>query len=83
MVSIYSNAVRFEECASYFQRLIDVLLSTVKWQQALASLEDIVIFSKTPDDHIEHTRSVLYLLKDANVTLKLNKCPLLQIRYIT
>ena len=57
-----------------FQRAIDVILSSVKWQFALVYLDDIVIFSPKPEEHIEHVKKVLMLLQDAGVTIKLRKC---------
>lgn len=40
----------------------------------LVSLADLVIFSGTPDEHIDHFRHVLIILYDAVVTLNLLKC---------
>lgn len=57
-----------------FQRNMGIILSSVMWQFALIYLNDIAVFSKTPEDHIEHTGKVLTLLRDFGVTLKLNKC---------
>ena len=57
-----------------FQRAIDVILAQVRWQYSLVYLDDIVVFSKTGEEHIDHVRSVLSLLADAGVTLKLKKC---------
>lgn len=47
---------------------------TLRWQYALSYLDDIVIFSRTPQEHIGHVRKVLTLLHDAGVTLQLKKC---------
>lgn len=54
-----------------FQRAMDFLLAKVKWQFALVYLDDIVIFSRTQDEHIAHARQLLTLLHDAGVTLNL------------
>ena len=37
-------------------------------------LDDILIFSKTPDEHLQHLRLVLQTLKDAQLYAKLSKC---------
>lgn len=37
-------------------------------------LDENVIFSRTPADHIDHVRQVLTLVYDAGITLKLKKC---------
>lgn len=47
---------------------MDVLLTRVKRQFALVCLDDIVIFSRTPNEHVDHARAVLMLLYDAAVT---------------
>jgi len=57
-----------------FQRVMDVILSSVRWQFALVYLDDIFVFSTTVEDHFDHVRTVLGLLKDAGVTLRLDKC---------
>lgn len=56
-----------------FQRVEDVILTTMKWQVALVYLEDIVIFSKTAKGYSKDVRQVLTLGKDAGVTVKLRK----------
>lgn len=52
---------------------MDVLQTKVKLQFALVYLDDIVIFSHTPGDHIKHVRSFLKLINDANVSVNLKK----------
>lgn len=47
------------------QRAMDIILSSVKWQCALVYLNDIVIFLKSLDEHIDQVRQVLTLLNDA------------------
>lgn len=56
-----------------FQRASDIILSAVMWQYAVVYLEDIVIFSRTPEVHIKHTGMVLLLFRDAGVTIKVQK----------
>lgn len=50
-----------------------VLLSLDEWQFAIDFLNNVVIFSKSPDDHIDHEELLLTLLIDAVVTRKLKK----------
>lgn len=54
-----------------FQHTVDVMLSTVRSEFSLLYLEDIVIFSISPREHIGHVQTVLALLHNAGVTLKL------------
>jgi hypothetical protein len=37
-------------------------------------LDDILVFSKTPDEHLQHLRIVLNTLRKANLYAKLSKC---------
>lgn len=48
-------------------------LSIVEWQFALLFLHDVVVFSKTLQQRINHIRGVLSLLKSAGATLKIKK----------
>ena len=58
---------------SIFQGAIDMILSGVKWQYNLVYLEDIIIFSRSFKEHLHHVESVLKLLQNAGVTLRLRK----------
>jgi hypothetical protein len=57
-----------------FQRTIDVVLNTFKFQCALTYLDDIVIYSATFEQHFIDLNRVLKLLEDAGISLKLSKC---------
>jgi len=61
---------------STFQRVIDIILSTVKWQYALVYLDDVIIYSRSAEEHMTHVATVLRMLMEAGVTLKLRKCSL-------
>lgn len=57
-----------------FQRSIDVVLATVKWQFSMVYVKDIVICFETQETHTRHTREYLTLLSKTGVILKLKKC---------
>jgi transposase InsO family protein len=57
-----------------FQRAVDVILSTVRFQCALTYLDDIIVYSSSFDQHLGDLENVLKLLQDAGITLKLSKC---------
>lgn len=57
-----------------FQRVMNIILSSVHWQFALVYLDDVIVFSKTLDEHFDHVRTVLRLLRNAGVTIRLDKC---------
>lgn len=45
-----------------FQRTMNVILSSVKWQFTLVHMDDIMIYSETPKQHTAHVCKVLLLL---------------------
>jgi Reverse transcriptase (RNA-dependent DNA polymerase) len=67
-----------------FQRAIDVILSSVRFQCALTYLDDIVLYSPTFDKHLEHLSTVFQLLKAAEVSLKRAMCSFaaLHVKYL-
>ena len=56
-----------------FQRMTDQLLRGVELFAA-AYLDDLVIFSKTWEDHLQHIKIVLQRLRKAGLTAKPSKC---------
>ena len=60
------------------QRALDIILSCSRWKTCLVYLDDVVVFSRTVDEHIRHLREVLLQLEKAGVSLKPSKCHLLQ-----
>eukprot|EP00171_Calliarthron_tuberculosum_P013936 IDg13936t1 len=57
-----------------FQRALDIILAGYKWQTCLVYLDDVIVFSKTYEEHLTHLDQVLTALKGAGVTLQLRKC---------
>ena len=57
-----------------FQRPLDIILSSVRWKNFLVYIDDVVIFSKTDEEHFSRVSHVLTLLEEAGVKLKLKKC---------
>jgi Reverse transcriptase (RNA-dependent DNA polymerase) len=54
-----------------FQRFVDITLSGLTWNTCLVYLDDIILFSKTPAEHLD---VVLHRLYRAGLTLNLKKC---------
>ncbi|KAJ9534185.1 hypothetical protein QJQ45_007005 [Haematococcus lacustris] len=57
-----------------FQRLMNDVLHDLLDDCVLVYLDDILIFSRTPQEHIAHLRRVLDLLRKHKLYAKLSKC---------
>jgi len=60
------------------QRALEIILSGIRWQTCLVYLDDVIVFSRTVDAHIQHLREVLLLLEKAGVSREPSKCHLFQ-----
>ena len=61
-----------------FQRFMNDVLKSVIKKFALVYLDDVIIYSKTLDQHITHIEKVLDLLRKAGLKIKISKCTFLQ-----
>ena len=59
---------------SSFQHLLTQVLHHLNYQIALVYVDDILVFSKTFEDHLKHLQLVFDRLRAANLTLKPSKC---------
>ena len=59
-----------------FQRFMEGCLGDLRDQVCILYLDDIIVFSKSFDEHMEHVRQVLQRLKMHGVKLKPSKCKL-------
>ena len=57
-----------------FQRLMESCLGELHLRWCIIYLDDIIIFSKTPQEHIERVRGVFAKLDAAGLRLKPSKC---------
>ena len=57
-----------------FQRVMDTVLSGLKWQSCLVYLDDVVVFSRDFDEHLRRLRAALQAIKTAGLSLKPTKC---------
>ena len=60
------------QAPAYFQELMTGILKDFPF--TIAYLDDIIIFSKTPQEHLSHIRMVFEKLKLANLSMKKSKC---------
>ncbi|KAJ5413808.1 gag/polymerase/env polyprotein [Penicillium cosmopolitanum] len=57
-----------------FQRFINTTLAEYLDDFATAYVDDILIFSETIEEHVEHVRKVLQRLREAGLQASINKC---------
>ena len=57
-----------------FQCLMESCLGEMHLKWCIIYLDDIIVFSKTPEEHIERLRGVFEKLSVAGLRLKLSKC---------
>jgi hypothetical protein len=60
--------------AATFQRMVDGVLRGLKPTQCLVYLDDVVVFGASIEEHAERLRNVLDRLREAKLSLKLEKC---------
>ena len=70
------------QAPAYFQELMTGILKDFNF--TIAYLDDIIIFSKTPQEHLLHIRMLFKKLKSANLSMKKSKCSFLskEIQYL-
>ncbi|CAC5379676.1 Retrovirus-related Pol polyprotein from transposon 297 [Mytilus coruscus] len=56
------------------QQLMSNVLRGLNWQFVLVYVDDILVFSKSFEEHLSHLEQVFTRLRDANLTLKPSKC---------
>ena len=63
---------------SKFQRYMETILADYRDEFCIPYLDDVIIYSRTFDEHVEHVRQVLRRLQEHGVKLKAKKCHLFQ-----
>ena len=63
---------RLAQAPAYFQKLMTGVLKDLPF--AMAYLDDIIIYSSTPEEHLEHIKTVFKKLCHAKLSMKLSKC---------
>ena len=66
------------QAPAYFQQLMTGILKDFNF--AIAYFDDIIIFSKTSQEHLLHIRMVFKKLKSANLSMKKSKCSFFLLR---
>ena len=60
------------QAPAYFQELMTGILKDFNF--SIAYLDDIIIFSKTPEEHLSHIRMVFEKVCSTKLSMKLGKC---------
>ena len=61
-----------------FQRLMNSILATEMHEFVLVYLDDILVFSKSPEEHAKHLRRVLLKLREHKLYIQSKKCSFYQ-----
>ena len=63
---------RLAQSPAYFQEVMTGILKVLNF--AIAHLDDIIIFSKTAEEYLDHIRQVFTKLRSAHLSMELSKC---------
>ena len=63
---------RLAQALVYFQELMTGVLKDLQF--AVAYLDNIIIYSSTPEEHLQHIKTVSEKLRHAKLSMKLSKC---------
>ena len=64
-----------------FQSLMEHVLDGLTWNITVPYLDDCIIFSKTPQEHIKRRQQVFQRFRGANLKINPTKCAFFQIKF--
>lgn len=64
---------RLRNTPEIFQRVLEIILSRVRWKMFLVYLDDVILFSQTLESNCDILKKVLKFLRSAGVSTKLIK----------
>lgn len=68
-----------KNAAASFQRFMEYVLRDLKGKCCMVYTDDVVIYSKDEQEHLQHIQQVFHCLAKAGLTLNLKKCNFIQI----
>jgi hypothetical protein len=57
-----------------FQRMMDTILGSLRWEAALCYIDDVLVFSDTWEQHLAHLRRLFASCRDAGLMFSKEKC---------
>lgn len=57
---------------------MEQVLGELRGKTCFVNIDDIIVFSKTPEQHLSNLHGIFAKLHQAQLTLNVNKCHLLQ-----
>ena len=57
-----------------FQRMMDVVLRDIAWKFCMVYIDDVIVYSTSWAEHVDHVGQVLQRIQDAGLTVGLKKC---------
>ena len=64
----------FANSSSIFQRTMNLIMSGLGWEYILVYVDDILVFSKSFEDHLVHLTNLFNKLREYKLTVKISKC---------
>lgn len=61
-----------------FQRIVNHVLGPSRWKYALAYIDDVIIYSKTFEEHLAHLEEICQILRENRFRLNPEKCEIAQ-----
>ena len=61
-----------------FQRLMELVLQGLNWQTCIIYLDDIVMYGRSFEEHLQRVEEVLQRISESGLKLKPEKCQLMQ-----
>ena len=68
----FTSPFGLTQASAYFQELMTRILKDFNF--VIVYLDDIIIFSRTAEEHLDHIKQVFEKLKSAYLSMKLSKC---------